>query len=81
MNATHEALFELRSGLPWAKVVVTGIIAALSYFVVNLVARRRFYRDLVCSYLLCIAEHLMLLLSTLTIAILNRKSLALTWPA
>jgi hypothetical protein len=81
MNATHEAQFELRSGLPWAKVVATGIIAALSYFVVNLVARRRFYRDLVCSYLLCIAKHPMLLLSTLTIAILNRKSLALTWPA
>jgi hypothetical protein len=78
MNATHEAPLELRSGLPWARVVVTGMVAALSYFVVNLVERRRFYRDLVCSYLLCIAEHPMLLLSTLTIALLNRKGLALT---
>jgi hypothetical protein len=54
------------------------MVAALGYFVVNLVERRRFYRDLVCSYLLCIADHPMLLLSTLTIALLNRKGLALT---
>jgi hypothetical protein len=78
MNATHEAPLELRSGLPWARVVVTGMVAALGYFVVNLVGRRRFYRDLVCSYLLWSAEYPMLLLSTLTIALLNRKGLALT---
>ncbi|KAF3050297.1 hypothetical protein E8E11_009720 [Didymella keratinophila] len=46
MNATLEASLELQSGLPWAKIVVTSIVAALSYFVVNLIQRRRFYNDL-----------------------------------
>lgn len=48
MNTTHRAPLELKSGLPWAKIVVTGIVAALGYFVMNLVQRRRFYKDLVC---------------------------------
>jgi hypothetical protein len=52
MNATHEAPLELQSGLPWAKIIVTGIVAAMGYFVVNLIQRRRFYKDLVCSHLL-----------------------------
>jgi hypothetical protein len=48
MNETNSAPLETKSGLPWPTIVLTGVFAALGYFVVNLVQRRRFYKDLVC---------------------------------
>lgn len=52
MNVTHNAPLETKTGLPWPTIILTGIVAAISYFVVNLVRRRRFYKDLVGALLL-----------------------------
>ncbi|KAF2627826.1 cytochrome P450, partial [Macroventuria anomochaeta] len=46
MNTTRDAPLELDARPLWSTILVTGIVAALGYFVVNLVQRRRFYKDL-----------------------------------
>lgn len=49
MDATHSLALETESLVSWTKLVVTGVVAALGYFIVQLVQRRRFYKDMVCS--------------------------------
>ena len=57
MDATHSsAPLETDARLSWPALFLTGAVAALGYFVVNLVQRRRFYKDLVCFHLPCTAE-------------------------
>ena len=47
MNTTSEYAMDVNSRLPWLSFIVMGVIAALSYFLLNLIQQRRFYKDMV----------------------------------
>ena len=48
MNATSSSIVQgVNARVAWPTLVLTALVVAVGYFAVNLVQRRRFYRDLV----------------------------------